>query len=54
MIELFIDDVQCDIEVLPIIPIGFDAENLTKAMKAYYGSTLCVPEDGVYQLRIEN
>ena len=32
MIELFIDDVQCDIEVLPIIPIGFDAENLTKVL----------------------
>ena len=31
-----------------------DAENLVKAMKAYYSSTLSVPEDGVYQLRIEN
>ncbi len=27
-----------------------DAENLVKAMKAYYGSTLSVPEDGIYQL----
>ena len=31
-----------------------DAENLTKAMKAYYGSTLTVPQDGAYQLRIDN
>lgn len=27
-----------------------DAENLAKAMKAYYGSTLTVPQDGIYQL----
>jgi len=27
-----------------------DAKNLVKAMTAYYGSTLAVPEDGVYQL----
>ena len=27
-----------------------DAKNLVKAMKAYYGSTLSVPEDGIYQL----
>ena len=27
-----------------------DAKNLVKAMKAYYSSTLAVPEDGVYQL----
>ena len=27
-----------------------DAENLVKAMKAYYSSTLSVPEDGIYQL----
>jgi aspartyl aminopeptidase len=26
-----------------------DAENLVKAMTAYYGSTLSVPEDGIYQ-----
>ena len=27
-----------------------DAEDLTKAMKAYYGSTLVVPRDGIYQI----
>lgn len=27
-----------------------DAENLVKAMQAYYGSTLSVPADGVYQV----
>ncbi len=31
-----------------------DAENLTKAMKAYYGSTLAVPQDGSYQLTIDS
>ena len=31
-----------------------DAEDLAKAMKAYYGSTLIVPQDGAYQLRIDN
>lgn len=40
MIELFIDDVQCDIEVLPIIPIGFDAENLTKVEGARTGRSI--------------
>ena len=31
-----------------------DAKNLVKAMTAYYGSTLSVPEDGNYQLKIES
>ena len=31
-----------------------DAEALVKAMTAYYGSTLSVPEDGNYQLKIES
>ena len=31
-----------------------DAEDLAKAMKAYYGSTLIVPQDGAYQLRIDS
>ena len=31
-----------------------DAENLVKAMKAYYSSTLSVPEDGHFELRVDN
>ena len=31
-----------------------DAKNLVKAMKAYYGSTLSVPEDGHFELRVDN
>ena len=31
-----------------------DAKNLVKAMKAYYSSTLSVPEDGHFELRVDN
>lgn len=31
-----------------------DAKNLVKAMRAYYGSALRVPEDGSYQLTMDN
>ena len=40
MIAVFIDDKPCDIEALPIIPIGFDAANLTKAEGARTGRSI--------------